>query len=155
MVIAGSARNTLDYQPIPEVYDPVANTWTKLSGAGGQTIPNYSFSFALPDGRVLAAGSDEAKMATYVLDLATQQWSVVDPTVLDGGSAVMYAPGKIMKAGSSYLSAPPDNGGNAPSAATTYVLNMTQGSPSWQQTVSMAFPRTHLNLTVLPDGNVL
>ena len=34
----------------------------------------------------------------------------------------MYAPGKILKAGSSYLSPPPDNGGNTPSAATTYVL---------------------------------
>ena len=32
---------------------------------------------------------------------------------------------------------------------------MTQGSPAWQQTAAMAYPRTHLNLTVLPDGNVL
>ena len=111
--------------------------------------------FVLPDGRVLAAGSDEAKMGTYVLNVATQTWSVVDPTVLDAGSAVMYLPGKIMKAGSSYLSAAADNGGNIPSAATTYVLDMTQPSPAWQQTASMANPRTHLNLTVLPDGTVL
>jgi hypothetical protein len=155
MAIAGSANSTIDYQPIPEVYDPATNTWTQLTAASGQTIPNYSFSFVLPDGRILSAGSDEAKMATYALDPTTQKWSVVDPTVLDAGSAVMYAPGKIMKAGSSYLSPPPDNGGNTPSAATTYVLNMTQASPAWQQTVSMAYPRTHLNLTVLPDGNVL
>jgi hypothetical protein len=155
MAIAGAATSNTDYQPIPEVYDPTANTWTALPAANGQTIPDYSFSFVLPDGRILAAGSDEAKMATYALDPASQKWTVVDPTVLDAGSAVMYAPGKIMKSGSSYLSPPLDNGGNVPSAATTYVLNMTEGSPAWQQTASMAYPRTHLNLTVLPDGNVL
>jgi hypothetical protein len=154
LVVAGSARNTLDYDPIPEMFDPATNTWAKLTGAN-KTIPNYAFMFQLPDGRVLAAGSDEAKMGTYALDVATQTWTTVDPTVLDGGSAVMYAPGRIMKAGSSYLSAPPDNGGNTPSAATTYVLDTTQGSQTWQQAPSMAYPRTHLNLTVLPDDTVL
>src|SRR5262249_6556145 len=118
-------------------------------------IPNYPFMFVLPDGRVLAAGSDEAKMATYVLNVGTQSWSVVDPTILDAGSGVMYLPGKIMKAGSSYLSAPADNGGGVPSKAATYVLDMNQASPAWQQTASMANARTHLNLTILPDGNVL
>ncbi|MCI0682547.1 MAG: Ig-like domain-containing protein [Gemmataceae bacterium] len=154
LVTAGSVNNTLDYVPIPEMYDPVSNTWTTLTAAN-QTIPNYPFVFQTPDGRVLVAGSDEAKMATYILDVATQSWSLVDPTVLDGGSAVMYAPGQIMKAGSSYLSAPADNGGNIPSAATTYVLDATLPTPAWQQTASMANPRTHLNLTVLPDGTVL
>ena len=32
---------------------------------------------------------------------------------------------------------------------------MTQPSPAWQATASMAFPRSYLNLTVLPDGQVL
>ncbi len=154
LVTAGSAQNTLDYDPIPEVYDPVANTWTKLTGAN-QVIPNYPFMFVLPNGNVLAAGSDEAKMASYVLNVATQTWSVVDPTVLDAGSAVQYLPGKIMKTGSSYLSAPADNGGGTPSAATTYVIDVNQPSPAWQQTASMANPRTHLNLTILPDDTVL
>src|SRR5207302_9054707 len=142
------------YAPIPAIYDPVSNTWTKLAGAN-KVIPNYPFMFVLPDGRVLAAGSDEAKMATSVLDVATQTWSVVDSTVLDAGSAVQYLPGKIMKTGSSYLSPPADNGGGVPSAATTYVIDMNQPTPAWQQTASMANPRTHLNLTILPDGTVL
>ncbi|QEH32282.1 Chitodextrinase precursor [Aquisphaera giovannonii] len=154
LVTAGSANNTLDYDPIPEVYDPVANTWTKLTGAS-QVIPNYPFMFVLPDGRVFAAGSDEAKMASYVLNVATRSWSVVDPTALDAGSAVQYLPGKVMKAGSSYLSAPADNGGGTPSANTTYVIDMNGASPAWQQTASMANARTHLNLTILPDDTVL
>jgi hypothetical protein len=155
LVTAGSAKNTLDYDPNPEVYDPTTNTWTKLTGAANVTIPNYSFEFVLPNGNVLAAGSDEAKMGTYELNVATQTWTTVDPTVLDAGSAVEYLPGKIMKAGSSYLSAPPDNGGSTPSKATTYVLDTTQANPTWQQTASMANARTHLNLTILPDDTVL
>jgi hypothetical protein len=154
LVTAGSSTSTLDYDPIPEVYDPVANTWTKLTGAN-QTIPNYPFMFVLPNGNVFAAGSDEAKMGSYELNVATQTWTTVTSTPLDAGSAVQYLPGKIMKTGSSYLSAPPDNGGSTPSAATTYVIDMNQQTPNWQQTASMANPRTHLNLTILPDDTVL
>jgi hypothetical protein len=154
LVTAGSVNTTIDYVPIPEVYDPVTNSWTTLTAAN-RTIPNYAFMFGLPDGRVVAAGSDEAKMATSVLDVSSQTWTTLDPAVLDAGSAVMYRPGMIMKAGSSYLSPPADNGGGVPSAATTYVLDATQATPAWQQTQSMASPRTHLNLTVLADGNVL
>jgi hypothetical protein len=35
------------------------------------------------------------------------------------------------------------------------VIDMTQPSPAWRQTASMAFARTQHNLTVLPDGTVL
>ena len=63
----------------------------------------------------------------------------------------MYEPGKILKAGT----ATSDNEG-LPSAATSYVLDMTQPSPAWQATATpMAFPRSYLNLTILPDGQVL
>ena len=62
----------------------------------------------------------------------------------------MYLPDKIMKAGSAS-----DSQESGPSANTTYVLDMTQPSPSWKQTASMAYPRTFLNLTELPDGTVL
>ena len=154
LITAGSVNTTVDYVPIPEVYDPVTNTVSLLSAAN-RTIPNYAFVFVLPDGRVVAAGSNEAKMATSVLNVSTQTWATLHPTVLDAGSAVMYQPGKILKAGSSYLSPPADNGGGVPSLATTYVLDTTAASPAWQQTAAMANRRTHLNLTVLPDGNVL
>ncbi len=41
------------------------------------------------------------------------------------------------------------------SAATAYVLDMTQSSPTWRPVASMAFARTYANTTLLPDGNVL
>src|SRR5262245_6619373 len=67
----------------------------------------------------------------------------------------MYLPGKVMKAGSSYVAGDQAPWFGVPSAATSYVLDMTQASPDWRQTASMANARTHFNLTVLPDGNVV
>src|SRR5262249_36760506 len=136
-----------------EIYDPTTNSWITLSTAN-LTIANYPFMFVLPNGKVLAAGSDESKMATYTLDLSSQTWQVVDSRILDGGSAVMYAPGKVMKAGSSYIVGDLTTETNLPSASTTYVIDMNQASPQWVQTASMANARTHFNLTVLPDGTV-
>jgi len=87
-----------------------------------------------------------------VFDPTSQKWSLVDSAhVDDGGTSVMYRPGKILKAGTSV---DPDNPGPT-SRNTAYVLDMTQASPAWQQVGSMAFPRTYGTLTVLPDGNVL
>ena len=65
----------------------------------------------------------------------------------------MYDTGKVIKAGSSYG----DNvaGNPDPSAATAYITDLSQATPTWTQTGSMAYPRSYLNLTPLPDGTVL
>jgi hypothetical protein len=63
----------------------------------------------------------------------------------------MYAPGKIMKSGTSSDAGAP----NTPATNTTYVLDMTQASPAWQQVLPMASPRAFHSLTELPDGTVL
>jgi hypothetical protein len=154
LILGGSSLNTLDYVTTPEIYDPVTNTISELPRAQ-LAVPSYAFVYQNPDGRVIVAGSDEQKMPTYALDIATQTWTTVDPATIDAGSGVMYRPGQFMKAGSSYLSAPADNGGSVPSGATTHVLDLAHGPTTWQQTASMANARTHLNLTLLPDGNVL
>jgi hypothetical protein len=62
----------------------------------------------------------------------------------------MYLPDHIMKAGSAA-----DSQMTGPSSNSTFVLDMTQQAPSWQQTPPMAYPRSFLNLTELPDGTVL
>ncbi|TMB17769.1 MAG: DUF1929 domain-containing protein [Deltaproteobacteria bacterium] len=136
--------------PIPIIYDPATNLWTQLAIAS-HGFPYYPHMFVLPDGRVLAASSNREAIASLALDMSAQTWTTVDPAVLDGGSAAMYAPGKVVKSG---LGRDPDLPG-APSVSTTYVIDMTQASPAWRQTSSMAFPRTEHNLTVLPDGTVL
>ena len=150
LVMSGTQNCSTCIADIPEVYDPGTDTWTRLDAAR-RAIPLYPFNFVLPDGRLLVAGSYHASMSTPVLDLATQTWTTLDPTVLDAGSAVMYAPGRIMKSGSSWEL----EGTTTPAAATTYVVDANQPSPRWRQTAPMALPRVWHNLTVLPDGNVL
>ena len=135
---------------IPEIYDPVTNAWTPMAQSARKVFKYYPHMYVLPDGRVLVVAQDDAAIGTQALDLTTQTWTTIDANVYDGHSSVMYLPGKFMKAGK----ATQDNEGHA-AVATTYVLDMTQPSPAWQATAWMAFPRSYLNLTVLPDGQVL
>ncbi len=135
---------------IPEIYNPQTNSWTQLTGAE-LAFPYYPFIFVLPDGRVLNAGAGEQPAPARTLNLASQQWTTVDPLVVDGGSAAMYRPGQVLKSGTSATT----DVSNDPAEASTYVLDMTEPSPAWRQTAPMAFPRAYHTLTVLPDGNVL
>jgi hypothetical protein len=135
---------------LPEIFNPASNSWSVLSGASLK-LPLYPHLYVLPDGRVFAATTAEDPIASRVLNVATQTWSVVDPAVRDGGSSAMYLPGKIIKSGSARN--PDYPAANA--SATTWVIDMTQPSPTWRQVQSMAFPRTQHQLTVLPDGAVL
>ena len=151
MLVLGGEVNCNECNALlPEIFDPVAGTWTRLTGAP-LDLPYYPHDFVLPDGRILVTGANRRAMVTYALDIATQTWTTVDPAVLDAGSSVMYMPGKLMKSG---LGRDPDLPG-APSVATTYVLDMAAPTPRWRQTAPMAFPRTEHNLTLLPDGTVL
>lgn len=135
---------------IPEIYDPAANSWTQLNNAP-LALPLYPFMFVLPNGKLLVTGSSEDPTNAYVLNIGTQTWSIVDPVVADGGSAAMFLPGKVVQSGASQNPDFP----TGQSVATTYVLDMTQPSPAWRQTSSMAFARFYHNLTLLPDGTVL
>ncbi len=149
LVTAGWQTTNHSNAGIPEIYDPVANSWTELTNANNP-FETYPFIFLLSDGRVIHTGGSEYPTVTDILNISTQAWSVVDPTVVDGGSAKMYLPDKIIKAGSAA-----DSQMTGSSSNTTYVLDMTQQNPAWQQTPPMAYPRSFLNLTELPDGTVL
>jgi hypothetical protein len=134
---------------IPEIYDPATNQWTQLTSANNP-FETYPFIYLLPNGQLIHVGGSEYPTDTDILNLTSQSWSVVDPNLPDGASATMFLPGKIMKAGSAT-----DSQGVGPSSNTTYVLDTTQPSPAWHQVPSMAYPRSFLNLTTLPDGTVL
>jgi hypothetical protein len=149
LVTAGWQTTNHTNAGIPEIYDPSKNQWTALTNANNP-FETYPFMFVLQDGRVIHVGGTEYATNTDILNVSSQSWSVVDSRVIDGGAASMYLPGKIMKAGSAT-----DSQGSGPSANTTFVLDTTQTSPTWQQTPSMAYPRSFLNLTALPDGSVL
>jgi concanavalin A-like lectin/glucanase superfamily protein/galactose oxidase-like protein/Big-like domain-containing protein/IPT/TIG domain-containing protein len=150
LVQGGTTTCSTCIADMPEIYNSATNTWTQLAASARMAFKYYPHVYVMPDGRILAAAEDDKAISSQILDLGTQTWSTVDSNVFDGHSSVMYLPGKIMKAGT----ATADNPG-LPAAATTYVLDMTQQSPAWQSTAPMAFPRSYLNLTILPDGQVL
>ena len=105
---------------VPEVYDPATDAWTRLT-----TAPRdqglYPFMFVLPDGRVYESGS---KAATAILDLSgTPTWTAgpTAPWTTNGysESAVMYRPGRILRAG-----------GGDPAQARAAVVDMNASSPA-------------------------
>ena len=149
LVTAGWQTTTHSNAGVSEIYDPSTNSWTSLTNANNP-FETYPFLYQLPDGRVIHIGGSEYATDTDVLDLNSASWSVIDSNIVDGGSATMYQPGKFMKAGSAT-----DSQEVGPSSNTTFVLDMTQASPAWRQTASMAYPRSFMNLTMLPDGTVL
>ena len=83
------------------------NAWTPLTSAN-DPFETYPFLYQLSDGRVIHVGNSEVATVTDILDLKAQSWSVLDPNIADGGSAAMYLPGKIMKAGSAPTARRPD-----------------------------------------------
>ena len=142
--------NPLSFQSntLPEVYDPATNSYQRLTSARVVT-PLYPFMFALPDGRVLNAGPDPQ---TRLLDTqGTGSISAGPVSPFDGSSAVMYAPGKVMKSGT--WSDP--SFANRTVTGRTAVVDMTQSAPAWRETAPMAHPRSFETLTVLPDGSTI
>jgi len=150
LTVAGEVNCASCNAKVPEVFDPATGTWTQLTRAS-LDLPYYPHDFVLPDGRILVESSNLVEIPSYTLDVATQTWTTIDPTPVHGGSAVMYAPGKIMKSGRGRDTDLPI----VPSVNTTYVLDMTAPNPHWRQTASMTYARTQHNLTLLPDGTVL
>jgi len=151
LVMSGETNCNRCFVSVPEIYNPTTNAWTSLSSAP-LSLPYYPHMFVLPDGRVIAAGTSENAVATRALTLSPPGWSLVDSQVVDGGTSVMYLPGKFLKAGTSVdPDSPPPS-----SAKTAYVLDMTQATPAWRSALAqMAFPRTYGTLSVLPDGTVM
>ena len=150
LTVSGGSTCYTCYVDVPEVYDPVLNSWTRLTPASF-AAPYYPFTFVAPDGRVIYAGASEKTFETRALNLATRTWTLLDPFMADGGTAAMYVPGKIIKSGTARDTADPVI--NA--ASTTYVLDATHPTPTWRQTLPMAYPRSYHNMVILPDGSVL
>jgi Domain of unknown function (DUF1929)/Bacterial Ig domain/Glyoxal oxidase N-terminus/Kelch motif len=149
LVTAGWQTSNHSNAGIPEIYNPSTNSWTQLNSANNP-FETYPFIYQLTDGRLIHLGGSEYATDTEALDLNTQSWTTIDPTIVDGGSTVMYQPGKIMKAGSAS-----DSQNSGASSKTTFTIDTTQSNPAWVQTPSMSYPRTFFNLVTLPDDSVL
>ena len=147
LAATGAATTFTDYVTIPEIYDPATDVWTRLTTANAD-LAQYGHLFLLPNGKVAYTGNWEFPGDARVLDLTTKTWTIVDSNITDGYS-VMYDPGKVLKCGSSS-----DSGLPGVSVNTCHTIDFTAPTPRWQSAAPMANPRTHHNMTLLPDGNV-
>ena len=145
LTISGDIDTTVGTNPLPQVFEVSTGTWRDLTSAQLQ-VEDYPRMFLAPNGKVFYAA---ASAVTRYLDTAgTGAWSYVASRTdgfRDYGSAVMYAPGKVLVMG----------GGQAPPKNTAEVIDLNEASPSWRAVDSMQFGRRHLNATLLPDGTVL
>lgn len=118
----------------------------------------YPFMFVAPDGRVFYAGAegmgDDVLFDGYYFDSSTLTWNGQpgdQDSSIPGGSAVMFASGRVMKSGGCTSA---DSRCDASDAAERIDLNDV-GLPQWEPTCPMNHPRHFHTLTVLPDGTVL
>jgi hypothetical protein len=129
---------------IPEVRN--GSGWRRLTAAP-LSIPDpyYPAMFVAPNGKVFLAGFPGS--TRYLNVTGNGQWTGVGDRNEPNrtlGSAVMYAPGKVLYAG-----------GGDPPTASAEVIDLNQPSPSWRTVRPMAFARRQMNATILADGSVL
>lgn len=147
---------------IPEIWEN--GQWVQLPGAGILEIPYYPRNFVDPkNGRIFMAG-ERIQSRWFDVDGSTAsgrgKWTS-GPTHIwhfnrDYGTAVMYAPGKILYVGGGGNTGwPTPDAKSAVPTATAEMIDLNAATPTWTSAGSMSVPRRHLNSTLLPDGEVL
>ena len=144
-VMAG-IDTTSEPDSIPELYQPSTNTFTEMTGWDSRPINYWAWVFVAPNGNLFYAG-DREDYTFYISPTPPghqlQGFRPVTDTIRAYGSAVMYDTGKVLIVG----------GGNT--LATAETIDLNQGSPQWQSTGAMHFPRRQMNAVLLANGQVM
>ena len=144
LTISGDIDTTVGINPLPQVLQARTGTWREsdqCSARPGQLSPNVPG--AERQGLQCHAVGDNP-LSGYVGDGRMEPRRDSGRRNPDYGSAVMYAPGKILVVG-----------GGDPPVNTAEVIDLNQAAPSWRAVGSMQYARRQLNATLLPDGKVL
>jgi hypothetical protein len=141
LILAGRDQASVEVGE-PEVWSN--GTLRRLTGAS-KTLPYYPRVFLTPKGTAFVAG--HIVYTRYLTTTGSGAWKSgpkhLYTSTRDYGSAVMYESGKILYAGGSRTT------------NTAETIDLNAATPAWKWTGSMAYPRRHLNLTLLPTGEVL
>jgi len=163
--------------PVPAADTPLLFSSTLASGMQFTTLPSaelllpwYPMAFQLSQfgsaaGKVGMAGShyffagagDDDQIPTLKLQTrGTPIWTSVTTSITKGGSACMYRPDKIIKAGGGLIFSQ----NNACSEITpisnrAFSIDLSEMNPEWAEIAPMNYPRIHFFLVPLPDGKVL
>ena len=130
-----------------EVYDPASGTWTTT---GRMISPTKGASATLlRDGRVLVTGLYGAEL--YDPDSGT--WTATGKMTQrhTGHAAVLLADGRVLVAGGYVF----DESGRAVGGIQESVELYDPATGAWTATAPMSNDRLPINLTLLPDGQVL
>jgi hypothetical protein len=141
LTVAGADQQA-EMVPIPEIWRD--GSWHQLTGAS-LALPYYPPMFVAPDGRAFMAGPDQT--TRYLDPTGDGAWTTVGDRIepnREAGTAVMYAPGKILYAG-----------GGDPPTSSAEVIDLNEPAPAWRAVAPMAFARRHTMATLLADGQVL
>jgi len=87
VAISGNSNDGNHWSDTPEVYDPVANTWTLLSTVSTPQVHEveYPFSYLTPSGKVFTIGPSEDQ--SFYLDVANQTWTPMGASGVVNGSS--------------------------------------------------------------------
>jgi Galactose oxidase-like, Early set domain len=147
ILTTGGTDSVRGQMPYPEIRS--GSTTRILTGAkydfGQADMAYYPRMFVAPNGKVFYAG--EEQQSRWLDVSGNGSWTNGPRSNFgrrDYGSAVEFAPGKILIMG----------GGYTPTA-TAETIDLTAASPTWTYTGSMASARRQLNATVLADGTVM
>ena len=147
ILTTGGTDSVRGQMPYPEIRS--GSTTRILTGAkydfGQADMAYYPRMFVAPNGKVFYAG--EEQQSRWLDVSGNGSWTNGPRSNFgrrDYGSAVEFAPGKILIMG----------GGYTPTA-TAETIDLNAASPTWTYTGSMASARRQLNATVLADGTVM
>lgn len=147
LIFSGQADKTTK-SPDVDLYDPSANTLSRLPSTASKTLPLYPRLLLLPTGEILLAGPAKGMQQ---FNPSTNSWSWVGNLLFgarNNGNAVLL-PGlnKVLVAG----------GTNSTSGvtATAEIIDVSGKKPTWRYTAPMTYARAYSNAVLLADGTVL
>ncbi|WP_375400036.1 galactose oxidase-like domain-containing protein [uncultured Amnibacterium sp.] len=155
-------RNATPDQPsgisiTPEIGDGTG-AWTQLLGATSENLFGntdghwwYPRAFVGPNGGVVGLSGDRIWSLDPTGAGSVQETGSLPFNPRTSGSQVMYAPGKVLVAGGGSAGPADKIMGNADAA----VVDFNGAKPTVTSIAPMGSARTWLNLTVLPNGEVL
>jgi hypothetical protein len=146
LIISGTTTGENVWNDLPQVYESRTRTLRSLTGAR-LAVQFYPFMYVVGGDKLFMAGPDSL---TRFLDVSgTGRWTDVGMTRLklirNYGSAVRYAPGKILICG----------GARFPPTASAEIIDVDAAKPAWAYTDSMHYGRRQHTAVMLPDGKVI
>ena len=145
IILSGNDRNC-EITPMMEMYSPGAGL--KIVPEGARSLPMYPRTHLLTNGTFAYVGPGPD---TYTFDPEAKTWDFVDNSHYgwrDGGMSILV-PGtqdEIMIIGGDEDGAVTD---------TCERINISDPAPRWRPAGTLNFGRSHANVVILPDRNVL